>query len=1016
MISDIILFAEDWERSNAYPHLTTTNRSFVHLARLLKGMGIKNHMFFLALVDQRLKEVDPFSPSITDEEIGLICQEISINPWYFFREVARAPGQSGAKARMLEGNRGNIGLFWNFFNHVMTLLIQIRQTGKSFNSDILATYLLQVICRDTQINLLTKDETLRRANIQRLKDIMDALPRYIDQRTKNDANNTEIITINKWNNRFLTHLPQASEKLAGNVGRGLTSPIFFVDEPPFQPNIQEALPAALAGGSKARELAAEADQPHGTVLTTTAGKKDTKEGAFIFSLMNDMAPWTEAFYDAKNREHLYEMIVANSRGSKTKEKIRVNITLNHNQLGKDDAWLQKTIAESVATGDKADRDFFNRWTAGTATNPLSIATLEKLRASEREPTYREISETGGYITNWFIPQHEIEQRMNRDETLVVFDTSEASGGDDISMRVTNMRTGQPYASGTYNNTNIITFSEWVCSWVTRWSKTTMLVERRSTGVAVLDMMLLLLPAKNIDPFERLFNRVVNNPEEHKDVWEMVKEPMWRRPSDFYDLNKRHFGFATSGSGLTSRASLYGQILHSAANQVGHLVYDKKTIDQIASLITKNGRVDHPPGEHDDMCFVGDTLVRTIDGNKPIKDIKLGDLVLTRKGYYPVVKLFRSQKTVITKYGLTGTPNHPFITPGGEVEFQDVQPETEVYVWNEKQSSIEVKRIIDTLDRPGYNTGNTSIDTTSGSLPLSLCTDRCTKTITVPSHQGIMCTTGTTTISITTPTTWKLSHQGSISKDTTQAATTTPKKSANAVEKFLQNGIAKTKSGLSKLLGRTAQPGAKPSQSGNETTQSLQDKHTQPLVAKHTERQTVYNLMVEECHEYFVNDILVHNCIGWILSHWFMTKATNLKHYGIDSNAILQDVRQFVNMSAVDRLKAQQQTMLKTRAKELIEKIKEGDDDTLIRMHEQELRMVYTRLQAEEGERVSVDQLINDIREERVRKRTTQRHAPTANTYRQERTYNERAQRIAESQARNFNYGNVFNQNARTRFF
>lgn len=758
MISDIILFAEDWERSNAYPHLTTTNRSFVHLARLLKGMGIKNHMFFLALVDQRLKEVDPFSPNITDEEIGLICQEISINPWYFFREVARAPGQSGAKARMLEGNRGNIGLFWNFFNHVMTLLIQIRQTGKSFNSDILATYLLQVICRDTQINLLTKDETLRRANIQRLKDIMDALPRYIDQRTKNDANNTEIITINKWNNRFLTHLPQASEKLAGNVGRGLTSPIFFVDEPPFQPNIQEALPAALAGGSKARELAAEADQPHGTVLTTTAGKKDTKEGAFIFSLMNDMAPWTEAFYDAKNREHLYEMIVANSRGSKTKEKIRVNITLNHNQLGKDDAWLQKTIAESVATGDKADRDFFNRWTAGTATNPLSIATLEKLRASEREPTYREISETGGYITNWFIPQHEIEQRMNRDETLVVFDTSEASGGDDISMRVTNMRTGQPYASGTYNNTNIITFSEWVCSWVTRWSKTTMLVERRSTGVAVLDMMLLLLPAKNIDPFERLFNRVVNNPEEHKDVWEMVKEPMWRRPSDFYDLNKRHFGFATSGSGLTSRASLYGQILHSAANQVGHLVYDKKTIDQIASLITKNGRVDHPPGEHDDMV------------------------------------------------------------------------------------------------------------------------------------------------------------------------------------------------------------------------------------------------------------------IGWILSHWFMTKATNLKHYGIDSNAILQDVRQFVNMSAVDRLKAQQQTMLKTRAKELIEKIKEGDDDTLIRMHEQELRMVYTRLQAEEGERVSVDQLINDIREERVRKRTTQRHAPMANTYRQERAYNERAQRIAESQARNFNYGNVFNQSARTRFF
>lgn len=39
---------------------------------------------------------------------------------------------------------------------------------------------------------------------------------------------------------------QASEALAGNVGRGLTSPIFFVDENPFQ----EALPAALTSSAQ----------------------------------------------------------------------------------------------------------------------------------------------------------------------------------------------------------------------------------------------------------------------------------------------------------------------------------------------------------------------------------------------------------------------------------------------------------------------------------------------------------------------------------------------------------------------------------------------------------------------------------------------------------------------------------------------------------------------------------------------------------------------------------------------
>ena len=40
-------------------------------------------------------------------------------------------------------------------------------------------------------------------------------------------------------------------------------------------------------------------------------------------------------------------------------------------------------------------------------------------------------------------------------------------------------------------------------------------------------------------------------------------------------------------------------------------------------------------------------------------------------------------------------------------------------------------------------------------------------------------------------------------------------------------------------------------------------------------------MVADCHEYFVNDILVHNCIGWLLGHWFVKHSKNLAHYGID---------------------------------------------------------------------------------------------------------------------------------------
>lgn len=61
----------------------------------------------------------------------------------------------------------------------MTYLVQIRQTGKSISTDVLDSYLLNIRCRGTTINLLTKDDALRSENIQRLKDIIDEMPFYL---------------------------------------------------------------------------------------------------------------------------------------------------------------------------------------------------------------------------------------------------------------------------------------------------------------------------------------------------------------------------------------------------------------------------------------------------------------------------------------------------------------------------------------------------------------------------------------------------------------------------------------------------------------------------------------------------------------------------------------------------------------------------------------------------------------------------------------------------------------------
>ena len=57
----MILFAQDWAKyPEAIPHLTTKNPTWLEMAKIYNHMGIKNHMFLLALHDPVLEHVDPF--------------------------------------------------------------------------------------------------------------------------------------------------------------------------------------------------------------------------------------------------------------------------------------------------------------------------------------------------------------------------------------------------------------------------------------------------------------------------------------------------------------------------------------------------------------------------------------------------------------------------------------------------------------------------------------------------------------------------------------------------------------------------------------------------------------------------------------------------------------------------------------------------------------------------------------------------------------------------------------------
>ena len=593
-----ILFKEDWitKYPNAIIDTRTKNKSFIRLAALYREIGIKNHNFLLALHDPTLSGVDPYDPDLTMDQKLRIALECKDNFWYFIRECIRTPDGTDDNPILFRANRGNIALFWLFLNHITQILIQPRQTGKSINTNALMAYLLNIRCTKTHINQINKDESLRAKSLAKLKEIINELPPYLIQLSKKDVANNEEIKISSLGNSFESHLPSSSPKQAYKLGRGHTSAVWWIEEAAFLLNISISMPSALAAGGAAREIARIKNEPYGTIITTTAGKKDDRDGKFVYNLLVNSAVWMETFLDADNEEDLRSLIKTNSPNG----EIRVNCTFSHKQLGYSDEWLQEQLMETGASGEDADRDYFNLWTAGNQSSPIPIDIAERVRASEVKDYFNEITPPHAYITRWFIPEQTIAARMSQTHLVMGLDTSDAVGNDDIGMHLRCIKTGETFAAGNYNETNLIAFAEWLCQWLARYKNITLIIERRSSAITIIDYLLLMLPERGIDPFTRLYNRVVQEATEYPERFAEINKPLYAKSPELFVKYKKYFGFATSATGATSRSELYSTTLMQIMQLTADKVKDPTTINQLLSLVIRNNRVDHDTdGGHDD---------------------------------------------------------------------------------------------------------------------------------------------------------------------------------------------------------------------------------------------------------------------------------------------------------------------------------------------------------------------------------------------------------------------------------
>lgn len=603
-----ILFSADWAKyPDAIIDYETKNESFLRVAEVYHRMGVENCAFHLTLLDPDLQGVDPFSENLTFLQKAKIARECKLNFWYYLREVERIPEPGSVVPVMFAANRMNIALYWLFFNHVMTLVVILRQSGKTTTLSSIVKYLLNFGSMNTFINLLTKNEGLKSETLTKVKTLFEELPDYINFSTKKDIFNTDEIYVKDLENKFKGNLSSSSPKQAEKVGRGFTAPINIIDEAAFVENIAIAMGAMLMSGNFARVAAEKNGSPYGTLIATTAGNIDDRDGSYIYSLVTGATLWDEKFLDALNIDQLNQLIYTNSdSGKNSTQRPMVNITMSYRQLGYSDEWMEKTKRANISTPENLKRDLYNQWLSGSSKSPIPKEYLEIMRANLIDYPQSIFYAPHNYLLRWYINKEELDFRAQNGSSFIIgSDTSDGNGGnsDDISFVVRDHIYGDVICTANFNEVNLITIADFFVSFLLRYSNSMMIIERRSSAATIIDYMITKLLAVGINPFKRLYNSIVQEKERYAKEYDEIINARTSDESVFIKY-KKHIGFATSGGGITSRSELYSTTLLHMLKFTGHTLYDRKLIDQISALIEKNGRIDHPAGGHDDMVIAG----------------------------------------------------------------------------------------------------------------------------------------------------------------------------------------------------------------------------------------------------------------------------------------------------------------------------------------------------------------------------------------------------------------------------
>jgi len=399
----------------------------------------------------------------------------------------------------------------------------------------------------------------------------------------------------------------------------------------------------------------------------------------------------------------------------------------------------------------------------------------------------------------------------------------------------------------------------------------------------------------------------------------------------FDMNKKYH-YKTFGVESVAYQKAFAQVLTQKSNEmneyipVSEIQIDKDKVRRAIEITpyVENGTivfnashqefmaelVQFPKAEKDDMCLIGNTGIITDKGTKKIKDVKAGDVVLS-KGFNKVLKVYDNGIKDTIKLNLSngksliGTQNHPVYVP----EMSEYLPMDSIVgmmiLWKkiQKQSQLTELSLGDIRTQLGETIVFISKFTASGNKHQFTYIDIFMKNMWALFLMMVIYTIKTAIHLTTRLKTWSASlkqticdfiTQGSVvmlnantsnQSETAQKCGIEARQEESGIENMqlqdyrLKNAVLVEKS-LSKQLGSKSIARSSVSQTMNNYTglrrfadsvlRSLWHSVIEynfalvnVLSREEGKPQRVYNLEIENSHTYLANGVLVHNCDAFV---------------------------------------------------------------------------------------------------------------------------------------------------------